>query len=58
MGAALAPIILGHAAPTVTRRVYAQILREPTTQQVTQALELVTRHRQASTRVVSNGEQS
>jgi hypothetical protein len=42
--------ILGHAAPTVTRRVYAHILRDPTTQQVNQALELVTRHRQTMSR--------
>jgi integrase len=41
-------MILGHAAPTVTRRVYAHILRDPTAQQVNQALELVTRHRQPS----------
>jgi integrase len=43
-------MILGHAAPSVTRRVYAHLLREPTTRQVNQALELVTQHRQPSSR--------
>ena len=38
-------MILGHAAPTVTRRVYAHILRDPTAEQVKQATDLVTRHR-------------
>ncbi len=38
-------MILGHAAPSVTRRVYAHILRDPTAEQVNQATDLITRHR-------------
>ncbi len=38
-------MILGHASPNVTRRVYAHILRDPTTEQVDHATDLITRHR-------------
>ncbi|MFN0280625.1 MAG: tyrosine-type recombinase/integrase, partial [Kineosporiaceae bacterium] len=55
-------MILGHAAPSVTRRVYAHILRDPTAEQVNQATDLITRHIPTpslvsrSTCPVSNGE--
>lgn len=38
-------MILGHASPSVTRGVYAHILRDPTAEQVNHATDLITRHR-------------
>lgn len=38
-------MILGHAARSVTKRVYAHILRDPTAEQVNQATDLIIRHR-------------
>jgi hypothetical protein len=38
-------MILGHAGPDVTRRVYKHLMREETSKQVEKASELLTRHR-------------
>ncbi len=38
-------LILGHSSPTVTRRVYAHLMRATTAAQVEKAVELLTRHR-------------
>ena len=38
-------LILGHSSPTVTRRVYAHLIRTTTAAQVEKAVELLTRHR-------------
>ncbi len=38
-------LILGHSLPTVTRRVYAHLMRATTAAQVEKAVELLTRHR-------------
>jgi integrase len=38
-------MILGHASPTVTRRIYAHLLRTATAAQVETATQLLTRHR-------------
>lgn len=38
-------MILGHASPEVTRRIYAHIMRKATAEQVDIAAELLTRHR-------------
>ena len=46
-------MILGHARPTTTRRVYAHVIRGTTAEQVEKATDLVTRHRPA---VVSSRE--
>jgi len=48
-------MILGHARPSTTRRVYAHVIRGTTAEQVEHATELITRHRLAA---VSNREQS
>ena len=38
-------MILGHASPDVTRRVYAHVMRKVTAAQVEKATELLTQHR-------------
>lgn len=40
-------MILGHAHPATTRRIYAHLIRETTAAQVEQATDLLTRHRSA-----------
>jgi integrase len=38
-------MILGHASPDVTRKVYAHLMRTATAEQVEKATQLLTRHR-------------
>jgi hypothetical protein len=38
-------MIMGHSSPEVTRKVYAHVLRQATTDQVNAATDLLTRHR-------------
>lgn len=38
-------LILGHSSPTVTRRVYAHVMKKATAEQVEAASDLITRHR-------------
>jgi integrase len=38
-------MILGHASPEVTRRVYGHVMRKATAEQVERATQLLTRHR-------------
>lgn len=38
-------MILGHSSPSITRRVYAHVMREATAQQVEVASQLITKHR-------------
>jgi hypothetical protein len=49
-------MILGHAHPATTRRIYLHLIRETTAQQVEQAADLLTRHRPASLASVADQE--
>ena len=40
-------MILGHASPEVTRKVYAHLMRKATAEQVEKATQLLTQHRPA-----------
>jgi len=44
-------MILGHASPDVTRRVYKHLMRKETAKQVEKASKLLTRHRPKRTAV-------
>ena len=44
-------MILGHASPVVTRRVYAHLMRKTAASQVEKAAKLLTRHRPKRKRV-------
>jgi hypothetical protein len=43
-------MVLGHSSPSVTRQVYAHVMKRATAEQVETASELVTKHRRAQSR--------
>jgi integrase len=40
-------LVLGHSSPSVTRQVYAHVMKRATAEEVRVASELVTKHRRA-----------
>jgi integrase len=51
-------MILGHASPDVTRRIYAHLMKKVTAGQVERATRLLTRHRGESTHANDGGEEA